>query len=150
MLPVMHAHGIICILEWGNNCKQPCWKSILKRLGILQQTHIQHVCEQAHALQQARKAGAQAGWGFAKAHTSWPKPDIKASSTLGPLRMVRSACNVSLLFVLDNTWQVTHKCCLHVVCHSYSCTAMCTAWMLTGHRAIALPQAGVLVVPVQQ
>jgi len=74
--------------------------------------HIQHVCEQAHALLQARKAGAQAGWGFAKAHSSWPKPDMKASSTLGPLRMVTSACNVSLLlFVLGNTWQVTPECC---------------------------------------
>jgi len=29
---------------------------------------------------------------------------------------------------------------LHVVCHSYSCTALCAASLLTGHRAIALPQ----------
>lgn len=31
---------------------------------------------------------------------------------------------------------------LHVVCHSYSCIAMCTAWLLTGHRAVALPHFG--------
>ncbi|DBA88596.1 TPA: hypothetical protein ACH3X1_004244 [Trebouxia sp. C0004] len=41
--------------------------------------------EEKRQLWKARKAGAQAGWGFA--NSSWPKPDIKARSTLGPLRM---------------------------------------------------------------
>ncbi|KAA6417829.1 MAG: hypothetical protein FRX49_12185 [Trebouxia sp. A1-2] len=43
--------------------------------------------QEKRKLWKARKAGAQAGWGFAKTHSSWPKPDMKASSTLGPLRM---------------------------------------------------------------
>lgn len=41
-----------------------------------------------NACLQAKRAGAQAGWGFAKPHPSWPKPDRSAATALGPLRRV--------------------------------------------------------------
>lgn len=45
---------------------------------------------------QARKAGKQAGWGFTKAASTWPKPDSSASEALGPLRMVSNGSQMSV------------------------------------------------------
>ena len=45
-------------------------------------------CLLCGAVLQARKAGAQAGWGFSKPHQVWPKPDRSAAAVLGPLRQV--------------------------------------------------------------
>ena len=62
--------------------------------SALLQTHLslEQPCVQGGKLHivclQAKKAGAQAGWGFTKPQPSWPKPDKRAAAALVPLRSV--------------------------------------------------------------